>query len=96
MSVADSSNLIDSPPASKLGLHRACSTARTRAGWRSSGPTACLPTPGWLTSSSTSAGRGRSRSVSPECEQEIRVGVAAEARVAEETTGLPDPRQSRR
>ena len=36
MSPADSGQMLDSPLASKLGPHRASSTARSRTGWRSS------------------------------------------------------------
>ena len=53
MNANDSSSLMDTPEASRLGVHGRCSTTKARAGWRNSGLTACLPTSGWRGSRSS-------------------------------------------
>jgi S-DNA-T family DNA segregation ATPase FtsK/SpoIIIE len=47
MSANDSASLIDSPKASMLGLHRACSTASTSPASKPSAPSPCRMPAGW-------------------------------------------------
>ena len=47
MSATDSSNLIDSPAANKLGTNRARPTAKSKARWKNSAPTHCQTQNGW-------------------------------------------------